>query len=197
MGRVQEEKLKEKKLIRAPEDLVDKLNEASARQGKTFYKYVTEIFEQALEAENMNKTLISIIESYKLSEISRKTGVAMVPKDFLNMSLNQIYENNEQDFQHIWYQTGKLYGFLLKGKFDDEIGALIRLLKENLLIVNEVERKKIEKYTILRFIAPSISAERSKLLLYFIEGVLASLECQIIEENNYKGIIDIKISQIS
>lgn len=205
MGRAQEEKAREKKLIRAPEDLVDKLNEAATRQGKTFYKYVTEIFEQALEAENMNKTLLEIIESYKLSEISRKTGVAVVPNDFLDLSLSQtrelnlnlIYTNNGKELEPLWFQTGKLYGLLLKGKFNDELEAFIRLIKDNIWMVNDVESKKDGANFMLRFVAPSLSEDRSRLLLQFIEGALSSLDYQILEKNDYKGIIDIKISQIS
>jgi hypothetical protein len=197
MGRVQEDKPKEKKLIRAPEDLVDELSDAATRQGKTFYRYVTEIFEQALEANKMNKTLSSIIDSYKLSEISRKTGVVAVPRDFLELGLDRIFSEGQEDLIKIWFQTGRLYGFLLKGKFKDEIEAFIRLVKEGLWLVNEVEVKNVEKSISLRFIAPSISKERSTLLLSFFEGTLSSLGYEIIEKSDYKGIIDVKITHIS
>jgi hypothetical protein len=197
MGRVQEDKPKEKKLIRAPEDLVDKLSDAAARQGKTFYRYVTEIFEQAVEANKMNKTLSSIIDSYKLSEIIRKTGVVAVPRDFLELGLERTFSEGEEDLLKIWFQTGRLYGLLLKGKFKDEIEAFIRLVKEGLWLVNEVDVKYVEKNIILRFIAPSISKERSTLFFRFIEGALTSLEYEIIEKNDYKGIIVFKITRIS
>ena len=197
MGRVKDDKPKEKKLIRAPEDLVDELSDVAARQGKTFYRYVSEIFEQALEANKMNKTLNSIIDSYTLSEISRKTGVVAVPRDFLELGLDRIFSESEEDLLKIWFQTGRMYGLLLKGKFDDEIEAFIRLVKEGLWRVSEVEVKNVEKSISLRFIAPSISKERSTLLLAFIEGALTSLDYQITEKNSYKGIIDFKITHIS
>ena len=197
MGRVKDDKPKEKKLIRAPEDLVDELSDVAARQGKTFYRYVSEIFEQALEANKMNKTLNSIIDSYTLSEISRKTGVVAVPRDFLELGLDRIFSESEEDLLKIWFQTGRMYGLLLKGKFNDEIEAFIRLVKEGLWRVNEVEVKNVEKSLSLRFIAPSISKERSTLLLAFIEGALTSLDYRIDEKNSYKGIIDFKITHIS
>jgi len=198
MGRVKEAKSKEKKLIRAPEDLVDELSDAAARQGKTFFRYVTEIFEQALEANKMNKTLNSIIDSYKLSEIIKKTGVVAVPRDFLELGLVRMFSEGEEDLLKIWFQTGRLSGFLLKGKFNDEIEAFIRLVKEGLWLVNEVEVKNVEKNVInIRFIAPSISIERSVLLLGFIEGALTSLGYEIIEKNDYRGILVFKIALIS
>jgi hypothetical protein len=197
MGRVQDEKAREKKLIRAPEDLVDLLNDAAANQGKTFYKYVTEIFEQALEAEKMGKTLAEIIEVYKMSEISRKTGITIAPNDFLNISLNLIYAGNEKDLRELWSQTGKMYGLLLKGKFDDDIEAFIRLVKNNIWMVSDIVVDRAEKQIVLRFVTPSISEERSHLLLEFIEGALSSLDYQILDKTDYKGIIDVKISRIS
>ena len=115
MGRVQEDKPKEKKLIRAPEDLVDELGDAATRQGKTFYRYVTEIFEQALEANKMNKTLSSIIDSYKLSEISRKTGVVAVPRDFLELGLDRIFSEGQEDLIKIWFQTGQAVWLSIEG----------------------------------------------------------------------------------
>lgn len=205
MGRAQDEKSREKKLIRAPEDLVDQLNEAATRQGKTFYKYVTEIFEQALEAEKMNKTLLEIIESYKLYETSRKTGVAIVPSAFLDHSINQTRAINldvidyidENELESLWHQTGKMYGLLLRGKFVNEIGAFIRLLKDIVWMVTDVEVKNNGPSYSLRFVTPSISEDRSHLLLKFIEGALLSLDYQILEKNDYKGIIDFKITPIS
>ncbi|MCX6648586.1 MAG: hypothetical protein NTV61_04265 [Candidatus Bathyarchaeota archaeon] len=197
MGRAQEDKPREKKLIRAPEDLVDELNEAAALQGKTFYRYVTEIFEQALEANKMKRTLGSIIDSYKLSEISRKTGMVAVPGEFLEQGLASAYPEGGMDFLQIWYQAGRMYGLLLKGKFNDELDAFIRLVRESLWLVNEVEVKSGEDSVSLRFVAPSISKERSSLLLGFIEGALASLGYEVVEKREYKGIIDIKITPIS
>jgi len=38
------------KLIRAPDDLVNKLRDASKRQGKTLQDYVTHIFKEAIKA---------------------------------------------------------------------------------------------------------------------------------------------------
>jgi len=196
MGRAQDEKPREKKLIRAPEDLVDELNEAAAQQGKTFYRYVTEIFEQALEAYRMKKTLGSMVDSYKLTEISRKTGVVAVPGEFLELGLVRASDDGGE-FLQIWHQTGRMYGLLLKGKFIDELDALVRLVKESLLLVNEVEVKAEEGSKTLRFVTPSISEERSGLLLGFIEGALASLGYEVVEKKEYKGIIDIKITPIS
>jgi len=60
-----------------------------------------------------------------------------------------------------------------------------------------VEVKYVEKNIILRFIAPSISKERSTLFFNFIEGALTSFEYEIIEKNDYKGIIVFKITRIS
>ncbi len=195
MGRAQDERSREKKLIRAPEDLVDELNDAAAQQGKTFYRYVTEIFEQALEAHKMKKTLESMVESYKLAEISRKTGVVAVPSEFLELGLGRARDDG--DFLQIWEQTGRMYGLLLKGKFVDELDAFVRLVKEGLWLVNEVEVKRGEGSTALRFVAPSISGERSALLLGFIEGAMSSLGYDVVEKKEYKGIIDIQITPIS
>jgi len=143
----------------------------------------------------MKKTLESMVDSYKLAEISRKTGMVAVPGEFLELGLGRAEDGG--DFLPIWEQTGRMYGLLIKGKFVDELGAFVRLVKESLWLVNEVEVKPGDGSTALRFVAPAFSDERSSLLLGFIEGAMSSLGYDIVEKKEYRGIIDIQITPIS
>ena len=72
------------RLIRAPDDLVNKLIEASNRQGKTLHDYITETFEQAVRADELDSSLKKIIDYYErarekefisLVELARKEAL--------------------------------------------------------------------------------------------------------------------------
>ena len=72
------------RLIRAPDDLVYKLMEASNRQGKTLRDYITETFEQVVRADELDSSLRKIIDYYErarekeyisLVELARKEAV--------------------------------------------------------------------------------------------------------------------------
>ena len=53
------------KLIRVPDDLVDRLVGASNSQGKSLLDYIAEIFEQALRAHELDCSLKETVDSYE------------------------------------------------------------------------------------------------------------------------------------
>lgn len=60
-------------LIRAPNDLVKKLLDASNSQGRPFVDYVTEILEQAMRAHNLDSSLEEIVDFYERTMIRKET----------------------------------------------------------------------------------------------------------------------------
>ena len=52
-------------LIRAPDDLIKKLIDASNSQGGPFVDYITEILKQAMRAHNLDSSLKEIIDFYE------------------------------------------------------------------------------------------------------------------------------------
>ena len=183
---------KEKKLIRAPSNLILKLNEAANRQGKTFYSYVTEILEQAVRACEMKNTLKEIIDLYEVLEVHKKAGTVFTPKHIIEYLTKKAYQENGETLQQVWYQNGRWYGAYLKERFDDPIEALVRLLKEGRLDLNEVSLERNPEMLELKCISVFLSQERTVLTREFVEGAMHSLGCKIREQECFKGIIRLR-----
>ena len=72
------------RLIRATDDLVNKLTEASNRQGRSLTDYITEVFERAVRAHELDSSLKKIVDYYEkamekefisLVELARKEAL--------------------------------------------------------------------------------------------------------------------------
>jgi len=186
---------KEKKLIRAPDDLVSKLNEAANRQGKTFYSYLTEILEQAVRAYEMKRSLKEIIDHFEILEVHEKAGAISIPREVLDRIINKAYHEDGGVLQQIWSQTGRWYGTYLNSKFDDAVEALSRLLKEGRWDLNEVTVKRNKEQVELRCVSTLLSEERSILLEKFVEGAMHSMGYKAEEGECFRGIIRLRFSR--
>jgi predicted DNA-binding protein len=185
---------KGKRLIRAPSDLVSKLNEAAHRQGKTFYSYMSEILEQAARACEMKRSLKEIIDGYEILEVHKEAGTIFTPRDTLNYLIGKVYRGNGETLQQLWYQTGRWYGIYLKEKFDDSVQAFVRLLQEGRWDLNEVTARRNQDTIEFRCISAFLSQERTLLIRDFIEGAMHSLGYKTQEQECFRGIIRLKFS---
>ena len=186
---------KEKKLIRAPGDLVSKLNEAANRQGKTFYSYLTEILEQAVRAYEMKHNLKDIIDHFELLEVHEKAGAIFVPREVLDRLINKVYHEDGENLQQIWGQTGRWYGTYLKGKFNSPVDAFASLLREGRWDLNKLTVKRDYEMIEFRCVSTLLSQERTVLLQEFIKGAMYSMGYDTLEQECFRGIIYLKFSR--
>ena len=164
----------DKKLIRAPSQLVSKLNEAANLEGKTLYSYVSDVFEQAARAYEMNRSLKEIIDSYEVQEIHREAGTTFIPRDAMEYLIGKVYDENEKTLELLWYQTGKWYGIYLKKRFSDSVEVFIRLLREGKWDLNDVKLERNQEVLELECVSPFLSQTRTLLIQKFIVDVSSS-----------------------
>ncbi len=185
---------REKKLIRAPSDLVSKLNEAANREGKTLYSYISEILEQAVRACEMKRSLKEIIDSYQVMEVHKEAGTIFTPKDIMEYLVGEVCNEKDETLERLWYQTGKWYGIYLRERFNDSVEAFARLLREGRWDLNDVTVNHNEETLEFRCVSPFLSQERTLLIKKFMEGAMNSLGYKIQDHECFKGIIRVKFS---
>ena len=185
---------RERKLIRAPGELVSKLNEAAHREGKTLYSYVSEVFEQAVRAYEMKRSLKEIIDGYEVLEVHREAGTVFTPRDVMDYLVGKVSNENDETLERLWYQTGRWYGIYLRERFDDSVEALVRLLREGRWDLNDVTLNRNGESLEFKCVSPFLSQERTKLIQKFIEGAMNSLGYKIQGNECFKGIIRLKFS---
>jgi len=88
---------REKKLIRAPSELVSKLNEAANREGRTLYSCISEVFEQAVRAYEMKRSLKEIIDDYEILEVHKEAGTVFTPRDVIEYLVREVCNENKND----------------------------------------------------------------------------------------------------
>jgi len=187
---------KEEKLIRAPGDLVSRLKEAANREGKTFYRYVTEIFEQAIRAYDMKHSLKEILDVYEILDIHKEAGAVFTPRDILEYSVERISQEDDGTLRRLWYQTGKWYGVYLKEKSEYPVDTFTRLLQDGRWDLNEVTVKRNEETVEFRCVSLLASQERTLLVRNFIEGAMHSLGYGTQEQECFRGIIRLRFIPI-
>ncbi|MBS7615212.1 hypothetical protein KEJ18_05730 [Candidatus Bathyarchaeota archaeon] len=180
---------RKQKLIRAPSDLVSKLSREAASQGKTLYSYVTEIFEQATRAYEMNRSLKEVLDTFEVLDVPKEAGTVYTPKDVLDYLIQKTFRENGEELQQMWYHAGKWYGTYLKEKFEQPFETFLQLLQDGKWDLNEVTMNKSDEKIVLKCVSAFISQERSLLLQNFIEGAAHSLGYKTQEKNCFKGII--------
>ena len=180
---------REKKLIRAPADLVAKLNEAANREGKTFYSYVSEVLEQAVRAYEMGRSLKEIIDVYEILEVHRDAGTTAAPRDVLDYLIKTAYGKNSENLEKLWYQSGRWYGVYFKERFKESVDGFIRLLRDGRLGIDQVTMRNDDGMIELRCVSAFLSQERTLLMGNFIEGAMHSLGYKTKEREFFRGII--------
>ena len=182
---------KGKKLILASVDLVTKLMKISNKEGKTFYNFTSEIFEQALRVQEMNQSLQEVVDFFELMEIQRAAGAVIIPVDILTYIINSLYASDKEAFQEKWYESGQWYGKYLTSKFHDRnpVKAFGDLLAVSRWDLNEVSVAEEDGGVRMRCVSPLLPKENTEVLLKFIEGVMDSLGYKTKNKDYLKGII--------
>ncbi|MEM2093864.1 MAG: hypothetical protein QXI32_01035 [Candidatus Bathyarchaeia archaeon] len=183
-----------KKLIRAPDDLVQRLGEIANRQGKTLFMYVSQIFEQAIRVDEMKQSLEDVVNNFELMEIHREAGAVFIPREVLDLIVNKINDMDKEKLRQIWYRTGQWYGLYLKVKSGKTLNLLPPLLKEGLLDISRVDMKVNGEDVNFGFVSTSMSKERAEFIVQFVRGVMAALGYDLAEEDVFRGIVNLRFT---
>lgn len=188
---------KEKKLIRVPSDIVAKLNEAANRAGKSFYDYTSEVLEQALRANELGRPLKEIMDFFELMSVQRNAGLTITFTELLNYLISMLYPKEEKALHEKWYEAGVWYGTYLQVKFHNKqtLDIFTKLLSESWWELNEVNLSKEEEGFVLRCVSFTLSLERTKLLMSFLEGVINSMEYEIVKKDCIRGMIILNFTE--
>lgn len=180
---------KGKKLVYVSEDLLESVIKASRNEGKSVSKFIEEALAQAVKTNHMGYTPQQVAEFFEVIQIHRILGGAFVPLDVLNYLTSKAYNDEKEQLQAKWYESGKWHGKYLKEKFENPIQAFKNFLKVTRWDLSEVEVKQAGDTVKLRCISTVLTKEGTELLVKFIEGAIHSMG-YVTEKSDYvKGMI--------
>jgi len=179
------------KLLMLPSELVDRLRDASSRNGTSLSGYAIEVLEEALRAEKLGARLGEAVEAYRMDEIHRGAGAMVVPRSSLGHLVEDLNGHGE-NISAIWEEAGRWYGRFLTGKLaGDEVMPFLRRDLLTSWNLDEVEISDGDD-AVLRFTGFGMSEEFTKLLLSYVHGLMESLGYAEIERDSLRGMATIK-----
>jgi len=189
---------KGKKLILVPSDLLARLMEISNREGKTFYGFVSEIFEQALRVYESECSLQDVVDFYELMETQRASGAVITPVDVLSYLIGKLYPSEREEMLKKWHESGQWYGKYLLTRFHDrnQVKTFGEILEASRWDLKEVHVEDDGEVVKLRCVSPLLPFENTELLVKFVEGVMRSLGYKTTKEDYLKGIILLEFEKI-
>jgi len=185
------------KLIRAPDELVSRLGEASNREGKAFFDYITELLEQAVRAHEMNSSLKEIVDFYRLMMMQKDAGLVITPSETLNKLIERLYPREKELLQTIWFESGVWYGkyLLVKVRDGDPVETFGEILKATSWSLKDVNFEKGVNAVSFKCVSFTLSLENTVLLMKFIEGVMSTLGYETVSQDYLRGMIDIEFKK--
>ena len=182
----------ERRLMAVRGDLVEKVIRVANKNGRTVYSFVNEVMEQALEAEEMGRSLKEIVELYKLIEIEKKSGAVLTTRERLSFLIEKLYPLEKEALLEKWYDSGQWYGKYLLLRFGEgkPVEMLEKLLQLYAWDVGEILMSKESGSVHLRCVAPNHSRKaETELFSRYLEGVMDSLGYHLKKRDLSKGLV--------
>lgn len=182
---------KSRKLILIRSDLLDKIAQITAKEGKTMYSFTNEIFEQVLKAYEMNVNISDIIEFYRLMQIEKETGSIIVPICVLEYVMDKFCKEDKKELLEKWYEAGLWYGKYISSRFqeDELLNIIEKLMKISLRNMTNCSVSKKNGHVKIRAMSPHFSLEQTESISKFIEGIFHSLDYVTFKNELLKGMI--------
>ena len=182
-----------KKLIAVQNDLVQKVVRIANIKGRTVYSFVNEIMEQAIEAEEMGRSLKEVVEHYKLIEIEKKTGSVLIPREILNLMIRRLFERNDESLADVFYKTGQWLGKYCQTRFsgEDSLRVIEKIVQGLFWEISEFDITKKTDEILVQCIGSKIPSSYTTLLSTFIEGLIHTFEYSTVKKNVSKGNISL------
>jgi len=182
---------KQKKLIAVQSDLVQNIVRIANIKGRTVYSFVNEIMEQAIEAEEIGRSLKEVVELHKLIEIEKKTGTTLITREILNYLIQRLYPSEEETLLEKWYSSGQWYGKYVFARFQngDTLEILNKLFQAYAWNASEVRITKGNDSISLRCVFPNHTPEETQLFSRFLEGAMHSIGYNLKKRDLLKGLI--------
>ena len=186
---------KEKKLLAVDGEVAQKIIQIANRKGMTVYSFTNEILQQAIKAENMNRSLEDIVERYRLFEANQDGGALFIPSGTLFFMVQQLYQQEKEKLLNKWYESGRWYGKYLLMKFnrEDPLGIFRKILEACTNKSSQIRILREENKLSLNWLSPSDPLEYTELFSKFLEGALHSLGYETVKNDVSKGLITLEL----
>jgi hypothetical protein len=182
-------RIREKKLVYVPQDIIDEIAEISRRKGETISKFVEDALRQAIRVERAGYDVKNFAEFFEVMQASRVLGGVYVPTEVLNFLVKRAYGSERKGLQAKWFESGVWHGKYLKERFQDPLQAFKIFLESCRWDLNEVQLKVNGDNVKVVCVSSVLTSEGTELLADFIEGIMYGIGFKLDDKDVVRGML--------
>jgi len=181
---------KDRKLILLRRDLLERALKITSAEGKTFFAFTNEVFEQALMAYDMQTTPGEVLEFFKMARLQNYGASMIMPVDLLNHMVEKLWNSNKEDLLTKWYELGLWNGEYLSIKCGSEnwLPTFERLVRTGLYGIDDFSLK-LDPVVSVKCVSHEFTSKTTECFAKFLEGAMHSAGLETAKRKCLKGIL--------
>lgn len=168
-------RVREKKLVYVPEDIVEEIAEFSRRRGETISKFVEDSLRQAVRVDRAGFDVKRMADFFEVMQASRVLGGVFLPEEVLSDLVKKAYKSDRKGLLTKWCESGKWHGKYFKERFEDPTNAFKIFLEACRWDLNEIDVKKNGDRVKVVCVSSVLTLEETELLAEFIKGAMCGM----------------------
>ena len=182
-----------RKTFAAREDLIERASEVAKEKGFSFYAFVNEILQLALQAEEMGVSLRSLIDERGLLKAAKEAGFVLGLETLWYEMADIAYDKARRKALTCWVEAGAwLAKSYVSGGTKDPFLAFKSDLEAFTWNAAELDVEEGNNEVSIRIISPKFSESYTFLLAAFLESDLETFGYTRINKDVTRGTIRMK-----
>jgi len=179
-----------RKSFAAREDLLDDMNKVAKQGGLSLYKFLNEVFELTLRANELGVNLSSLINSRELLKAAMESGLTLGLESLWYEMAELAYAKAKKKALQSWFDAGVWFAKrYVTGETDDPFEDFTKDLKDFTWNVPELAVNKKADTISVRIVSPRFTEAYTFLFLSFLQGALETFRYKIGNKEISRGII--------
>ena len=182
-----------RKTFAAREDLIKLASDVAKKKGFTFYAFMNEILQLALEAEEMGVSLRNLIEERGLLKAAKDASFVLGLESLWYDMADIACEKAKRKAENSWVEAGAwLAKKYISSGVEDQFQAFKSDLKAFTWNVSEIDIEEMKDEVSIRIISPKFSESYTNLFASFLESALVAFGFSKVEKEITRGTIRMK-----
>lgn len=179
-----------RKSFAAREDLLDGMNKVAKQGGLSLYKFLNEVFELTLRANELGVSLSSLVDSRELLKAAMESGLTLGLESLWYEMAGLAYTNAKKKALQSWFDAGVWFAKrYVTGETADPFEDFTKDLKDFTWNVPELAVNKKADTISVSIVSPRFTEAYTFLFLSFLEGALETFGYKIGNKEIDRGII--------
>jgi len=179
-----------RKSFAAREDLLDGMNEIAKQGGLSLYRFLNEVLELTLRANELGVNLGNLVDSRELLKDAMECGFTLGLESLWYEMAELAYAKEKNKALRSWFDAGVWFAKrYVSGESADPFEAFKKDLKEFTWNVPDLELNEGAETVSVRVVSPRFTEAYTFLFLSFLEGALETFGYKIDSKEISRGII--------